>query len=51
MPLGRGGRGDDSYRGGVVNGDLWWPEGASKVVGVCVAVVATVVVDSPESVV
>ena len=30
VPLGRGGRGDDSCRGSVVNGGLWWPKGASK---------------------
>ena len=49
VPLGRGGRGDDSGRGGVVNGGLWWLEGASKVVGDCVTVAATVSVASPES--
>uniref|UniRef100_A0A6N2KRN5 Ammonium transporter AmtB-like domain-containing protein n=1 Tax=Salix viminalis TaxID=40686 RepID=A0A6N2KRN5_SALVM len=27
VPLGKGGRDDDSCRGGVVNGGLWWPEG------------------------
>ena len=50
-PLGRGSRGDDFGRGGVVNGGLWWPEGASKVAGDCVTVAATVSVASPESVV
>ena len=30
VPLSRGGRGDDSCRGGVVNGGLWWPEWASE---------------------
>ena len=48
-PLGRGGRGDDSCRGGIVNGGLWWPERASKVVGACVAASVTWVVASPET--
>ena len=47
--LGRGARGDDSGRGGVVNGGLWWPEGASKVAGVYVAATITWPVASPES--
>ena len=29
-PLGRGGRGDSSDRGGVGNGGLWWSELASE---------------------
>ena len=29
-PLGKGGRGGSSCRGGVKNGDLWWPELVSE---------------------
>ena len=35
VSLGRGGRGDDSCGGGVVNGGLWWPEEASEVAVCC----------------
>ena len=48
-PLVRGGRGDDSCRGGVAYGGLWWPEEASGAVGVCVAAVVAWAVVSPES--
>ena len=51
VPLGRGCRGDDSCRGGVVNGGLWWPEEASEVVGAYVAAAATVAFASPEIIV
>ena len=49
-PLGRGGRGDDSCRGVVANGGLWWPEGASEVAGVHVAAAVSTSFASPESV-
>ena len=48
-PLGRGGRGEYPSGGGVANGGLWWPEGASKVAGISVEVAATVVAASPKN--
>ena len=50
VPLGRVGRGDDSCRGGVVNGGLWWPEEASEVAGVHVAAAVSTSFASPEGV-
>ena len=49
--LGRGGRGEYSSCGGIVNGGVWWLEGAAKVVRAYVAAAATVAAASPESVV
>ena len=46
---GRGDRGGCPGGCGVVNGGLWWPEKALEVNGVYVAVAATVVLASPES--
>ena len=49
--MGRGGRGDDSCHGGIINGGLWWPEEeAFKTVGAYVAATATVAFASPENV-
>ena len=50
VPLGRGDRGDDLCRGGVVNGGLWWSEKASKVSVLTLQPRENVAGDSPEDV-